>query len=146
MLGVTINTNKAPNNAAEEAYYTDGLRRFISVDLADAVNWRRLLPFVDPDFSAIDHIDVNAIGIERGPKRHMIHAHFVVTIQHHGKVRLNRYLEGHWQRFVTEKVRYTKGAYVHIQLLNSKHLNYVSKQSGTSKQLRQLGVQEAVVF
>lgn len=145
MLAVTINTNKAPTNAAEEQWLTDGLRRFIQRDLAVVANWRRLVP-VRPSFEAIDHIDVNAIGIERGPKRHRIHAHFVVTIQHHGSVRLNRFVRYKWQDLVNSKLPYTKGANVAVDLLNARHLNYVSKNSGTTRQLQQLGVQEAVVF
>lgn len=145
MLAITINTNKAATTAAEELYLTNGLRRFISEVLGNPLNWRRLIP-ISPDFSAIDHIDVNAIGIERGPKRHRIHAHFVVTIQHHGKVLLNRNMKYKWQDLVNSKIEYTRGSNVQIDLLNSRHLNYVSKNSGGIKQIHTIGVQEPVIF
>lgn len=145
MLAITVNTNRAATTAAEEDYYKRGLRKFIEIDLAVVDNWRRLLP-MRPDFSAIDHIDVSAIGIERGPKRHRIHAHFVVTIQHHGQLRLNRFLKYKWQDLVNSKLEYTRGSNVQVDLLNSRHLNYVSKHSGGIKTILNLGVQEPVIF
>lgn len=146
MLAITINLNRAPKSAVEEEYLAGGLRRLVAVDLATTANWKLLLP-VKPAFEAVDHIDIDAIGIERGPKRHRMHVHFVVTIQHHGRVELNRRLENTWRVWVNERMaRYTNGSKVHIELLNARHLNYVSKTSGGIRQILSVGAQEPVLF
>ena len=128
MLLVTINTNKAPNTAMQEQFYIDGLREFIERTLNTIDSWRRVLT-VQPSFNdAIDHIDVDAIGIERGEERHRMHAHFVVTIQHHGKVMLTKNTNWLWKKLADE------------------NLNYVTKNSGGIKQIATLGVQPIESF
>lgn len=127
MLLVTINTNKAPNTAMQEQFYIDGLREFIERTLNTVASWRTVLT-VQPSFDAIDHIDVDAIGIERGEERHRMHAHFVVTIQHHGKVMLTKNTNWLWKKLADE------------------NLNYVTKTSGGIKQIATLGVQPIESF
>lgn len=144
MLGITLNTNKAPATSYEELVYTSELSSFIRIELGNEDNWRPLVT-VEPSFAAIDNIDVSAIGIERGPKNHRIHAHFVVTIQHRGTVGW-KYHQKDWQRLVNAKLWYTRGSYVSIQLLNSRQLNYTTKTAGTVTQLFAQGAQQPVVF
>lgn len=144
MLAVTINSNKAATTEEAERLYKDELKRFIQTDLAQGDNWRRLIR-IEPGFDAIDHIDLSAIGIERGPKRHRIHAHFVVTIQHHGKI-LWRYTQRAWQQLINEKLRYTRGSNVSIDLMDSRSMNYTNKNAGTTRQLRSIGIQDEVTL
>lgn len=146
MLNVTINTNKAPNTAAQEEYLSDGLREFVERTLASVASWKRVLT-VRPSFDAIDHIDVDAIGVERGDEQHRMHVHFVVTIQHHGKVMLTKNTNWLWKKLADESLPYAdRGCNVNVQLLNASYLNYVTKHSGTLRQLGTLGVQEVESF
>lgn len=147
MLLVTINTNKAPNTAMQEQFYIDGLREFIERTLNTVDSWRRVLT-VQPSFNdAIDHIDVDAIGIERGEERHRMHAHFVVTIQHHGKVMLTKNTNWLWKKLADENLKFAdRGCNVDVKLLNSSYLNYVTKNSGGIKQIATLGVQPVESF
>lgn len=144
MLAVTINSNRAAATEETERLYKEELKRFIQQDLAQADNWRTLIR-IEPGFDAIDHIDLSAIGIERGAKRHRIHAHFVVTIQHHGKV-LWKYTQPAWQRLLNEKLQYTRGSNVSVDLMDSRALNYTNKNAGTVKQLASLGIQDEVLL
>lgn len=128
MLLVTLNTNKAASTAAQERFYKDRLARFIRVELGSVESWRTLIR-IEPSFDAIDHIDVSAIGVERGPKYHRIHAHFVVTIQHHGKVNF-RYTQKRWQTLVNERLGFGTGTYAEVELLDARRLNYAVKTSG----------------
>lgn len=147
MLLVTINTNKAPNTAMQEQFYIDGLREFIERTLNTVDSWRKVLT-VQPSFDdAIDHIDVDAIGIERGEERHRMHAHFVVTIQHHGKVMLTKNTNWLWKKLADENLKFAdRGCNVDVKLLNSSYLNYVTKTSGGIKQIATLGVQPVESF
>ena len=144
MLAITINTNKA---AAQEQVLKEDLRRFVTERLTLPEVWAKLIN-ITPSFDAVDHIDVSAIGIERGARRHRIHVHFVVTIQHHGKVNW-RGTQRLWQTEVNSFLTYASSSNVSVDLLNARSLNYVTKGSGSggvSKALAVLGVQEAVVF
>lgn len=146
-LLVTINTNKAPNTAAQEQYYQDGLRRFVERTLNNVDSWRRVLT-VEPSFDdAIDFINVDAIGIERGSERHRMHVHFVVDIQHHGKVMLTKNSNWLWKKLADESMPFAdRGCNAQVELLNASYLNYMTKQSGNIRQLASLGVQEAESF
>jgi hypothetical protein len=147
MLAITVNTNKAATTAAQEQVLKEDLRRFITERLTLPEVWAKLIN-ISPSFDAVDHIDVSAIGIERGGKRHRIHAHFVVTIQHHGSVNW-RGTQRPWQAEVNSFLTYASSSNVSVDLLNARSLNYVTKGSGTAgtgKALAVLGVQEAVVF
>lgn len=147
MLNVTINTNKAPNTAAQEQYYGDRLREFVEQTLNTVDSWRRVL-VVEPSFDdAIDHIDVDAIGIERGDVRHRMHVHFVVTIQHHGKVMLNKNTNWLWKKLADEALPFAnRGCNVNVDLLNASYLNYTTKNAGNIRTLGSLGVQESERF
>ena len=147
MLAVTINTNKAPNTAAQEQFYDDRLREFVERTLNTVDSWRQVLT-VEPSFDdAIDHIDVDAIGIERGEERHRMHVHFVVTIQHHGKVMLNKNTNWRWKKLADASMPFTnRGCNVDVKLMNASYLNYVTKSAGSIRQLASLGVQEAESF
>ena len=148
MLAITINTNKAATSAAQEQVLKEDLRRFVTERLTLPEVWAKLIN-ITPSFDAVDHIDVSAIGIERGARRHRIHVHFVVTIQHHGKVNW-RGTQRLWQTEVNSFLTYASSSNVSVDLLNARSLNYVTKGSGsgasTGKALAVLGVQEAVVF
>lgn len=144
MLAVTINTNKAATTAAQEQALKDDIADFIRVQLSLPSVWRQLIS-VSPDFDAVDHIDVSAIGIERGGRKRRIHAHFVVTIQHHGKVNW-RGSQKRWQELMNSTMRYSQASNVSIDLLNARHLNYAVKHAGTTKTLAVLGIQDAIVF
>lgn len=144
MLAITVNTNKAATTAAQEQVLKEDLRRFITERLTLPEVWAKLIN-ISPSFDAVDHIDVSAIGIERGGKRHRIHAHFVVTIQHHGSVNW-RGTQRPWQAEVNSFLTYASSSNVSVDLLNARSLNYISKGSGGGKALAVLGVQEAVVF
>jgi hypothetical protein len=143
MLAVTLNSNKAATTAAEEQLYKQELARVIREDLSAANNWRELLP-TTTTFDVIDHIDISAIGVERGGVRHRIHAHFVVTVQHHGKLLVPK--QRTWQDFFNRKLHFTKGSYAVVELMNARRLNYATKNAGTVKQLAAIGVQEEVKF
>lgn len=146
MLAVTVNTNKAPNTAMQEQFYIDGLRRFVEVTLNSVASWQRVLT-VQPNFDAIDYINVDAIGVERGSERHRMHVHFVVTIQHHGKVMLTKNTNWLWKKLADESMRFAdRGCNVQVDLLNSSYLNYVTKHSGGLRQLSSIGVQPAEAF
>jgi hypothetical protein len=146
MLSVTINTNKAPSTAFEERAYTGELARFIRQVLGRTENWHTLLTVTPAPFEqTVDHIDVAAIGIERGPKNRRIHVHFVVTIQHHGSIDF-KYHQRDWQSLVDRNVRYTRGSYVHVDLLNARHLNYSTKNAGTTKEILAEGAQLPLVW
>jgi len=154
MLAVTINTNKAATTAAQEQALKDDLSRFISVQLALPEVWRKLIN-ITPSFDVVDHIDVSAIGIERGGRKRRIHAHFVVTIQHRGKINW-RGTQKAWQDAVNSTLQYTQASNVSIDLLNARHLNYAVKGVGAGagtagagakpKVLAVLGIQDAIVF
>ena len=154
MLAITINTNRAATTEEQEQWYTSQLAAFFQNVLSHREAWRSLI-FIEPGFSAVDHIDVSAIGIERGPKRHRIHAHFVVTIQHHGKIiwkgdwrkdGTGAGTEKAWQNLVNKYVKYTRGSKVNIQLINARQLNYTSKYSGSFREIASIGPQQSVKF
>lgn len=147
MFMVTINTNKAPNTAAQEQYYDDRLREFVEVTLNNVDSWRRVLT-VQPSFNdAVDHIDVDGIGIERGAERHRMHVHFVVTIQHHGKVMLNKNTNWLWKKLADEAMPFAnRGCNADVKLLNASYLNYTTKNAGSIRTLGSLGVQASERF
>lgn len=148
MLAVTINTNKAATTAAQEQALKDDVARFISVQLALPQVWRKLIN-ITPSFDAVDHIDVSAIGIERGGRKKRIHAHFVVTIQHRGRINW-RGTQKQWQEAMNTTMQYVHASNVSIDLLNARHLNYAVKGVGGAgskpKVLAALGIQDAIVF
>ena len=134
--------------------YASQLADFFRNVLSKRENWKQLI-LIEPGFEAVDHIDISAIGIERGPKKHRIHAHFVVTIQHHGKVFwkgdwLHRGTgagsQRAWQDLVNKHIKYTRGSIASIQLLNSRQLNYTSKYAGSFREIASLGPQQSVTF
>lgn len=143
MLAITINTNKAATTAAQERVLKDDLRQFITTRLALPEVWQKLIN-ITPGFDAVDHIDVSAIGIERGSRKHRIHAHFVVTIQHRGRINW-RGTQRKWQAEVNANLHFVTASNVSVDLLNARSLNYTAKGHG-GKALAVLGVQEAVVF
>lgn len=143
MLAITINTNKAATTAAQERVLKDDLRQFITTRLALPEVWQKLIN-ITPGFDAVDHIDVSAIGIERGSRKHRIHAHFVVTIQHRGRINW-RGTQRKWQAEVNSSLHFVTASNVSVDLLNARSLNYTAKGHG-GKALAVLGVQEAVVF
>lgn len=145
VLAITINTNKAATTALQERAYKDDLERFIQIEFANPENYRTLLD-VEPSFESLDHIDISAIGIERGGIKHRIHVHFVLTIQHHGKVVLKKGLQKRWQEFVNERLTYSSGSNVTIDLMSGRFLNYAAKNIGTSKQIASIEEGERVLF
>lgn len=144
MFQVTINTNKAGKTARETNYIIELLREFIQVQLKKKEVWKSLIN-ISPDYSAVRKILVDAIGIEVGKKRRFVHTHFIVTIEHTGKVQY-KYTQKKWQSEVNNFIPLLKGSYVMVQLLNSRALNYTAKYSGTRTEIRTLGVQKPIVF
>lgn len=144
MWHVTVNTNHAANSAAEEQRIGDRLERFVRRDLAVLENWRPIIK-IDPGFHAVDKIRVEGTGIERGPRRHFMHLHTVVIVEHFGKVYWK-----HGQRQLQDLVKRSmpelRGAYARMKLMSARSLNYVSKEAGTAREIKQLGIQDAVVF
>lgn len=144
VLHVTLNTNHAASSEAEVTYIISRLRRFIRRDLAVQENWRDLIS-ITPSFEAIDKILVDAIGIEVGAQRHFIHAHFVVTIEHNGKILTNKKgTQLAWQSLMLRKMGLR--GYVSVSLMSARHLNYTAKTSNQDTQLRIYGIQDAVTF
>lgn len=144
MFQVTINTNKAGNTEGETDYVIRLLKDFIAVQLKSSEIWKNLIN-IAPDYSAVRKINVDAVGIEVGPKRHFIHAHFIVTVEHTGKVQY-KYTQKKWQTEVNNYIPIIKGSYVNVQLLNSRALNYAAKHSGTRTEILTLGVQKTLKF
>lgn len=131
-LAVTINTNKAATTAFQERYLKEQLARFVRVDLGSVATWRKLIN-IEPSFDAVDHISIDAIGIERGDKLHRIHVHFVVTIQHHGRVSWKG-MQRPLQNVVNERLPGVV-SYANINLLDTRRLNYAMKMAGTLRQI-----------
>lgn len=144
MFQVTINTNKAGNTASETDYLIKLLKDFIARGLKNGEIWKKLIN-ITPDYSAVRKINVDAVGIEVGPKRHFIHAHFIVTVEHVGKVQY-KYTQKKWQEAVNKHIPIIKGSYVNVQLLNSRALNYTAKHSGQRTEILTLGVQKTLKF
>ena len=145
VLAFTINTNKAATTTVQERALKDDLERFIKEDLGDPASYRGLID-VEPSFDALEHISIDAVGIERGGTKHRIHAHFVMTIQHTVKVVLKKGLQKRWQDFVNSRLLYSSGSNVNIDLLSGRFLNYAAKYTGTTRQIAVLNEGERVLF
>lgn len=141
---VTVNTNHTANSAAEEQRIGDALERFVREDLGRLETWRGLIQ-IAPGFHAVDKVRVDGIGIERGPRRHFMHMHCVVVVEHFGKVN-HKYGARQWQNLLRQRIPYLRGAYAHLKLMNTRSLNYVSKEHGSAREVRQFGIRDAVVF
>lgn len=144
MFQVTINTNKAGNTASETDYIIRLLKDFINVRMKQQSLWKNVIN-IAPDYKAVRKINVDAVGIEVGPKRHFIHTHFIVTVEHTGKVQY-KFTQKKWQEEVNAYIPQIKGAYCNVQLLNSRSLNYAAKHSGKRTEILTLGVQKTLKF
>lgn len=145
-MHVTLNTNHAGNTEAEVNDVINALRRFIQHDLAKIENWRELL-IIEPDFDAVENVLVDAIGIEVGGKRHFIHVHFLVTVEHHGRMVVRgRGSQRPWQNLLRARIPYLRGAYASVTLHDSRALNYAAKTGEGDEQIVVHGIQEPVVF
>lgn len=145
MLQVTINTNRAAVSAYQETQFMNELEVFFRTVLSMTSTWRdHNLIDITPSFDAVSTITLDAIGFERQPKYHKIHAHFTVTIAHRGKVSWRSpNAQRNWQDLVNRNLSFTNGSYVHVRGANSRSLNYISKEA---TRVYSDGVQDAIVF
>ena len=120
----------------------DILERFFRDTLGNIDNWRTLIR-IAPSFDYVDNVLVDAIGIEIGPKRHFVHAHAAVTIEHHGSIKW-RGTQRKWQEMFNAHARLLRGSYVNITLMDADALNYASKYPRDN--IVQFGMQPAVTF
>lgn len=141
---VTVNTNHAANSAAEEQRIGDRLERFVRFELSKIENWRRIIR-ITPSFDAVERIRLDGIGIERGPRKHRMHVHMAVIVEHHGNID-HKHGQRQFQNLLKEKLPELRGAYVKMRLGNASSLNYTAKEHSTSKEIKQFGMRDAVVF
>lgn len=123
------------------------LETFVRETLSVFENWRGLIE-IEPSFDRVDKISVDAIGLERGPRRHFIHAHMTVTVQHRGKIN-HKFGQRQWQELVNRKMPFLRGSYVAMSLMSARALNYAVKgDTGRRSALpvRTWGMRDAVMF
>lgn len=143
---VTVNTNHAARSQAEEAFLLDKLEAFVRGPLSKSDTWRHVIK-IKPNWSAVDTIRLESIGLERGGKRHFIHMHFVLLLEHHGKAYLKAGgAQRNLQTLLKQFMPYLRGPYVQIKPMDASHLNYVAKDTGTQKAVAGVGIQAPVTF
>ncbi len=120
------------------------MAHFIRTQLGDADNWRTLV-HVEPNFDVVRSVRVDAIAIERGPARHFLHAHFVVTLEHRGKAKA-AYGREQYKQLIQRHLPDVKNSYIHMTLMNSSTLNYAMKKDATPDELKTIGLQPSVTF
>ena len=144
MFQVTINTNRAGKTARETAFLIEMVREFIQVQLKKSSVWRNLIN-IEPDYSAVKKIKVDAVGIEVGTKRRFVHTHFIVLVEHTGKIQY-KFTQKKWQTEVNNFMPLIKGSYVKVQLMSARAMNYTAKHSGKRTQIVNIGMQPTLTF
>lgn len=144
MWHVTINTNHAANSAAEEQRLGDRLEWFVRNQLTRLENWRDLI-HIEPSFDAVERVRIEGVGIERGSRRHMMHTHMVIIVEHRGKVS-HIFRKRQLQNLVNQHLSEVRGSYVSTKLMSARALNYTTKTEGTAKEIKRLDDLNAVVF
>ena len=142
---ITVNTNHKAITAATEHVLKQRVSTFLSTVLPSQLVLADLFVF-SPNMSIIDHVLIASAGVERGPKTGFVHGHAVLLIEHHGEVRLKKQgAQAALQRVFRDSVG-SRGAYAEIQLSSATLLNYVTKTSGTNKEIVSGGIQNEVRF
>lgn len=144
-LFVTINTNHKPNTAASEDALKARLHNFIVSDFVTPVSLAGFL-IISPNISAIDVVNLSAVGIENAPKTGFVHAHIVLLIEHHGKLSIRKQGgQAALQRLLASRL-HLNGAYATVDLSNAAILNYVAKTSGQAEAIETVGIRPEVTF
>lgn len=129
MFHCTLNTNRAYDSAETTQLAVNRLADWLDDDLFTESTMVGIIP-VDGGPDRIIEVQVTNPAVEVGTRGRRVHAHWTLTVIHDSRLRLGL-IQRLWQDYTRAHGPDCEGAYVRMDLLNTRAQNYAAKHRQT---------------